>query len=72
MSENCGVTVIFLIHGQFGAIWLALMLQKLKAELQNIRHSSHTTALSKGTIFDIKGWFFAKKMLTSAKLRPWY
>ena len=33
---------------------------------------SHATALSKGTIFDVKGWFFAK-MLTLAKLwRSWY
>ena len=62
MSENCGVIVIFLIHGQFGAIWLPFILQKLKAELKNIWHSSHTIILLlyKGTIFDIKSWFFAK------------
>ena len=36
MSENCGVVVIFLIHGQFGAIWLPFILQKLKTELKNI------------------------------------
>ena len=36
MSENCGVIVIFLIHGQFGAIWLPFILQKLKTELRNI------------------------------------
>ena len=37
------------------------------------KYSSHTVALNKGTIFAKKCWFFAKKMLTWAKLRkPWY
>ena len=45
----------------------------MKTELKNLQHSSHIIALCKGTIFAPKGWFFAKKMLTSAKLRgPWY
>ena len=43
-------------------------------ELKNLKHSIHTIALSKGTIFVKKCLFFAKKyMLTSEKLRePWY
>ena len=36
------------------------ILQKLKTELKNLKHSSITIALSKGTIFAKKLWVFAK------------
>ena len=74
MQENCDDIVIFPIYGQFGAIRKPdFILQKLKAELKTLLHSSHIIALSKGTIFAKKCYFFSKKMLTSAKLRePWY
>ena len=36
-------------------------MQKLKTEQRNLYPSSHTTALSKGTILAKKRWFFAKK-----------
>ena len=45
------------------------ILQNLETELKSLKHSSHTIALSKGTILAKKHWFFAKKMLTSAKLK---
>ena len=70
MSENCNVTVIFFIFGQFGAVRRPdsehrickcyvfsnsnLFLQKLKTELKNLEHSSHNIALSKGTFLDKK------------------
>ena len=61
MSENSDV--IFRSFGQFGAVrWpdsghrvcKSFFLQKLKTELKNLKHSSHTIALSKST-------FLAKK-----------
>ena len=77
MWVNFDVTVIFAIYGQFGAIKPdsrpivcktyifirsdLLSEKKSKTELKNLHHSSHTIALSKGTIFAIKHWFFAKK-----------
>ena len=67
---------IFPIYGQFGTIWKPdsgriaykfyifrnsnFILEKLKTELKNLKHSSHTVALSKGTILVTKRWFFAK------------
>ena len=64
MSENCDVIVIFPIYGQFSVIRkpnsgciayktyinLPFISQKLKVELKNHKLSSHTIALSKGTI----------------------
>ena len=45
----------------------------MKTEVKNLWHSSHTIAMSKGTIFAKKMLSICKKMLTSAKLRgPWY
>ena len=38
-------------------------------KLKNFKHRLHTIALSKGTIFAKKCWFFFKKMLLSAILR---
>ena len=43
------------------------ILQKLKTELKNLKHSSITIAVSKGTIF-AKKCEFLQKILTSAKL----
>ena len=59
MSRNCDVIAIFSIYSRFGAIWkldsgctvCKIYLQKLKTELKNLWHSSHTIVLSKGTIF---------------------
>ena len=52
---------------------VSFTLQKLKKELKNLEHSSNIIVLSKGTIFAKNADFFAKKMLTSAKLRSsWY
>ena len=49
-----------------------LSYKKTKRELKNLLHSFPTIALSKVTIFVKTCWNFAKKMLTSAKLRgPW-
>ena len=72
VSTNSDVIVIFLIYSQFGAIRLPdsgrivcktyifmksnLFLTKLKKELKSIERSSHTIALSKGTIFAKKRW----------------
>ena len=36
------------------ATYLLFIFQKLKTELKKLLHSSHTFALSKGTIFDQK------------------
>ena len=76
MSGNCDVIVIFPICSQFWAIWKAyfgrivcktyvfinsyLSSYKNWTENQNLKHSSHTIGLSKGTIFAKKCWFFAK------------
>ena len=47
------------------AMFFFQQVQQVKTELKNLQHSCHTIALSKSTIF-------AKKMLTSAKLkRSW-
>ena len=35
--------------------------KKLKTELKNFKHGSHTISLSKGTILPKKHLFFAKK-----------
>ena len=49
------------------------ILEKMKAKLKNLQHSSHPITLSKGTILAKKCWVFCKQMLTSAKLwGPWY
>ena len=77
MSTNCDIIVIFPIYGQFGAIRkpdcdalslkltfsiiVTFILQKLKTELNNLQHSSHTIALSKGTISTRKCWYFEEK-----------
>ena len=44
------------------------MLRKLKKELKILLHSSHTIALSKGTIFAKNCWFFAKKYADISKI----
>ena len=72
----------FSIYGQFGAIRNKpyifmnsnlLCCNKLKSKLKNIQHSSHTIALSKGTIFPQNADCLQKEILTSAKLRrSWY
>ena len=62
MSENCDVIVIFWTFGQFGAVQKpeagfrtqSLQKFKLKTELQNLQHSFHSIALSKGTFLDKK------------------
>ena len=67
MSANFDVIVIFSIYWRFGAIQkpdsgrivrktyisltVTFILQKLIIELNNLLHSSHTIALSKGAIF---------------------
>ena len=65
ISTNFEVIVIFPIYGQFGSIqkqdsgrmvcktyiFINSNLLKLKTELKNLQHSSHTIALSKDTIF---------------------
>ena len=38
-----------------------LLSYKSSKELKNLQHSFHTIPLSKGTIFDKKYYFFAKK-----------
>ena len=62
----------FRTHGlyrlTFSLIATLFYLTKMKTELKNLQHSSHTIALSKVTIFDKKCWFISKKVLTS-KLR---
>ena len=72
---KCDINANFAIYCQSGAIFIfssLIILQKLKAELKNLQHSSHTIALSKGTIF-AKNAYFYKKMLASTKLEgPWY
>ena len=77
MSVNCDDSVIFWIYGQFGAIWKLdsrcivdkfyifinsnLLSCKNWKQNQRWKHSSHITALSKGTIIAKKCWFSAKK-----------
>ena len=63
MLTNCDAIVIFLIYGQFGAIWKPdsdTLFAKLTLTLEvtfclpkpkNFKHPLHTIALSKGTIF---------------------
>ena len=65
ISTNFEVIVIFPIYGQFGSIqkqdsgrmvcktyiFINSNLLKLKTELKNLQHSSHTIVLSKDTIF---------------------
>ena len=82
MAGSCDVIVIFSIYGQFGAIRNKpyifmnsnlLCCNKLKSKLKNIQHSSHTIALSKGTIFPQNADCLQREILTSAKLRrSWY
>ena len=43
----------------------------MKTELKNLEHSSHTIALSKGTIYDRK-CFFTKKLTSAKSWRTWY
>ena len=89
MSAKRDLIVIFPVYDRSGAIRKLdskpivcktyvfinsnLFSYKMWKQLKIVLHSSHTIALSKGTIFVKKFWFFAKKMLKSAKLRgPWY
>ena len=78
MLVNCDVTVIFPIYGQFGAIQkldsrcilkVSFYLTKTENRTKKLSNSSHAISLSKGTTFDKKCCFFAKEMLTSAKVR---
>ena len=89
MLANYDVIVIFVISGQFGAIWKPdsgrivcksyifinsnlTSYNNWKTEPKNLQHNSHTIDLSRGTIFAKKCWFFAKKILTSEKIKgPW-
>ena len=65
---SCQIIVTSLSFFQFSA-----NLELSESQIPGTYRSSHTAALSKSTIFAKKIWFFAKKMLTSAKLRrPWY
>ena len=50
----------------FSLITNNLLSYKNNIELKNFKHSSHTIALSKGTILAKKMSIFCKKMLTSA------
>ena len=47
---------------------LTFYLTKNENRTKHFWHTSHTTALSKGTVFAKKCWLFAKGMPTSAKL----
>ena len=47
---------------------LTFYLTKNENRTKHFWHTSHTTALSKGTVFAKKCWLFAKEMRTSAKL----
>ena len=49
-----------------------LSYKKLKTELKNLEHSSHTIALSKGTIFAKKCRFLAKNMVATKLRGFWY
>ena len=69
-SDNYDVIPIFPIYGQFWVIrkldsgcivCKPFTLQKLKTEVKNLWHSSHTIALSKGIILAKKRCFVAKK-----------
>ena len=89
ISKNCDVIVIFLIYGRFGAFRkpdsgrivvkltfsfiVTFYLTKAENKAKKFLTSSHTIALSKGTIFAKNANFLQKEILTSAKLKePWY
>ena len=83
MSTNSDVIVNVMIYGHFGAIRKPdsrgivyktyifinsdFLSSKIKKEVKNLKHTSHTIALSNGTSFFLKNSNFCKKMLTSAK-----
>ena len=85
MFKYYGVIVIFPVHDKFRAIRtmdsgrrvckltfsLAVPFYLTNAEnkTKNSQHTSHNIALSKGTMIAKKWEVFAKKILTSAKLK---
>ena len=76
MSSNYDV-IVFFIYGQFGGIWKpdsgCIVCKTYSFINSTLQHSSHTSALSKGTILAKNANSFAKEVLISAKLRePWY
>ena len=57
------------IKPTFSIIVIFCLTKTEKKKLKNLQHSSHTLALSKGTIFTRKCWFFLQKNADISKIK---